>query len=91
MLSSSSSTKSLTENDSTSDSKISENTMKLKKYSWTADLVWRNRSFKDLYVFYDPVAGQLGFSKSKNDLPIYSSKQNEVVILITITFLPFLL
>lgn len=76
MLSSSSSTKSSIENDSAIDSKRIENTTKLNKYSWTADLVWRNRSFKDLYVFYDPLAGQLGFSKSKNDLPIYSSKKS---------------
>ena len=71
MPSSSSSTKSLIEDSSATNSK---NGMKLSKYTWTADLVWRNRSFKDLHVFYDPVAGQLGFSKSKNDLPLYSSK-----------------
>lgn len=52
-----------------------QNGMKLNKYTWTADLVWRNRTFKDLHVFYDPVAGQLGFSKSKSDLPLYSSKK----------------
>ena len=70
MLSSSSSTKSSTAEDDS----IGRDTMKFNKYSWTADLVWRNRSFKNLHVFYDPVAGQLGYSKTKNDLPIYSSK-----------------
>lgn len=71
MLPSSASSTSLAE-DSTEISKNKET--KLNKYTWTADLVWRNRSFKDLHVFYDPVAGQFGFSKSKNDLPVYSSK-----------------
>ena len=45
-----------------------------KKYTWTADLVWRNRTFKDVHVFYDSLAGQLGFSKSSTSRVIYSSK-----------------
>jgi len=43
------------------------------KYRWTADLVWRNRTFKNVYVFYDQIGGQLGFSKSKEDEPIHLS------------------
>ncbi len=42
------------------------------KYSWTADLVWRNRSFKHLHVFYDQISGHLGFSKTKSDPILYS-------------------
>lgn len=45
-----------------------------KKYTWTADLVWRNRTFKDVHVFYDSLAGQLGFSKSSTSRVIFSSK-----------------
>ena len=43
------------------------------KYNWITDLVWRNRTFKNLYVFYDQLAGRLGFSKSKGEEPIHSS------------------
>lgn len=50
------------------------------KYCWEADLVWRNRSFKDLHVFFDQDAGIFGFSKSKSDTAIYSSNSNEFFI-----------
>ena len=77
MLSSSSSSEQLSEKSagSTTTKSFSQKTFMDEKYHWTADLAWRNRSFKDLYVFYDQIAGQLGFCKSKNDPPIYSSNQ----------------
>lgn len=50
------------------------------KYSWIADLVWRNRTFKNLYVFYDQIIGLFGFSKSKNEEPIFTSKTDEFVL-----------
>lgn len=74
MKSSSSSTSNISEADSENISSKSILKSALNsKYTWTADLVWRNRSFKDLHVFFDSVAGQLGFCKSKNEQAIYSS------------------
>ena len=78
MLSSSSSSENLTEESSSLNEakSFSQKGSMDGKYHWTADLIWRNRSFKDLHVFYDHIAGQLGFCKSKNHPPIYSSKEN---------------
>jgi hypothetical protein len=59
-----------------------------KQYTWTADLVWRNRSFKSVHVFYDPLAGQLGFSKTKADPTIFTGMPTFVDLFLIYAFIP---
>lgn len=58
------------------------------KYSWSIDMVWRTRSWKNILVIYDKKSGRLNFLKPDSE-KIFHSRIYLYFIYIYISFISF--